>query len=147
MDVEDYRISNHQRTFLLHEKGGKEHQAPAHHRIVEYLGEYMDATGLWDAPKAALFQPVDITKSRLKGTRIDRHIVFQMVRRRARRAGLLPTVNCHSFRATGITNYLSNGGTLEDARAIAAHKSSQTTRLYDRSGDRITLDEIERIRF
>ncbi|MCY4653035.1 MAG: hypothetical protein OXC95_07710 [Dehalococcoidia bacterium] len=35
----------------------------------------------------------------------------------------------------------------EDARAIAGHESSQTTRLYDRTGERITLDEIERIRF
>ena len=147
MDVEDYRLSNHQRTFLLHEKGGKEHHVPAHHRLVEYLGEYMDATGLWDRPKEPLFQAVDITKSRLKGTRMNRQIVFQMVRRRARRAGLPPTINCHSFRATGITNYLSNGGSLEDARAIAAHESSQTTRLYDRTGDSITLDEIERIRF
>ena len=129
MDVEDYRLSNHQRTFLLHEKGGKEHHVPAHHRLVEYLGEYMDATGLWDRPKEPLFQAVDITKSRLKGTRMNRQIVFQMVRRRARRAGLPPSINCHSFRATGITNYLSNGGALEDARAIAAHESSQTTRL------------------
>ena len=147
MDVEDYRISNHQRSFLLHEKGGKEHQVPAHHKLIEYLGEYMDATGLWYRPKEPMFQALDITKSRLKGTRINRHLVFQMVRRRARRAGLPPTVNCHSFRATGITNYLSNGGALEDARAIAAHESSQTTRLYDRTGDKITLDEIERIRF
>ena len=147
MDVEDYRLSNHQRTFLLHEKGGKEHHVPAHHRLVEYLGEYMDATGLWHSPKSPLFQAVDITKSRLKGTRMNRQIVFQMVRRRARGAGLPSTINCHSFRATGITNYLSNGGSLEDARAIAAHESSQTTRLYDRTGDSITLDEIERIRF
>ena len=147
MDVEDYRLSNHQRMFLLHEKGGKVHHVPAHHRLVEYLGEYMDATDLWHSPKSPLFQAVDITKSRLKGTRMNRQIVFQMVRRRARRAGLPPTINCHSFRATGITNYLSNGGSLEDARAIAAHESSQTTRLYDRTGDSITLDEIERIRF
>ena len=147
MDVEDYRISNHQRMFLLHEKGGKARQVPAHHRLVEYLGEYMDSTGLWHTPKAPLFQALDITRSRLKGTRMNRQIVFQMVRRRARAAGLPPTVSCHSFRATGITNYLSNGGSLEDARAIAAHESSQTTRLYDRTGDRITLDEIERIRF
>ena len=147
MDVEDYRLSNHQRMFLLHEKGGKEHQVPAHHRLVEYLGEYMDATGLWQTPKAPLFQSLDITRSRLKGTRMNRQIALQMVRRRARAAGLPPTVNCHSFRATGITNYLSNGGSLEDARAIAAHESSQTTRLYDRTGDKITLDEIERIRF
>ena len=68
-------------------------------------------------------------------------------RRRAKRTGLPPTVNRHSFRATGITNYLSNGHALEDARAITAHESSQTTRLYDHSGDKITLDEIERIRF
>ena len=79
---------------------------------------------------------------------MNRQIVFQMVRRRARAAGLPLTVNCHSFRATGITNYLSNGGSLEDARAIAAHESSLNhQRVYDRTGDRITLDEIERIRF
>ncbi len=147
MDVEDYRISNHQRMFLLHEKGGKERWGPAHHRLVEYLGEYMDATGLWHTPKAPLFQALDITRRRLKGTCMNRQVVLQMVRRRARVAGLPSTINCHSFRATGITNYLSNGGSLEDARAIAAHESSQTTRLYDRTGDRITLDEIERIRF
>ena len=147
MDVEDYRISNHQRMFLLHEKGGKEHQVPAHHRLVECVGQYMDTTGLWQTPKAPLFQALDITRSRLKETRMNRQIVFQMVRRRARAAELPPTVNCHSLRTTGITNYLSNGGSLEDARTIAAHESSQTTRLYDRTGDRITLDEIERIRF
>ena len=55
-------------------------------------------------------------------------------------AGLPPTINCHSFHATGITIYLSNGGSLEDAHAIAAHESSKTSRLYDRTGDRITLD-------
>ena len=115
--------------------------------LVKCLGEYLDPTGLWHTPKAPLFQALDITSSRLKGTCMNRQIVFQMVRRRARAAGLPPIINCHSFRATGITNYLSNGGSLEDARAIAAHESSQTTRLYDRTGDQITLDEIERIRF
>ena len=114
----------------------------AHHRLVEYIGEYMDATGLWHTPKAPLFQTLDITQSRLKGTRMNRQIFFQVVRRRARVAGLPSTVNCHSFRATGVINYLSNGGSLENARAIAAHASSQTTRLYDRTGDRITLDEM-----
>ena len=73
--------------------------------------------------------------------------MFHIVRRRVRASGLPPTVNCHSFRATGITNCLSNSESLEDSSAIAAHESSQTARLYDRTGDRITLDEIERIRF
>lgn len=94
-----------------------------------------------------MFQALGVIKSRLKGVRMNSQIVYQMVRRRDRAAGPPSTINCHSFWATGITNYLSTGGSLEDARAIAAHESSQTTRLYDRTGDGITLDEIERIRF
>ena len=34
---------------------------------------------------------------------------------------------------------------LENAQAMAAHESPRTTKLYDRTGDEITLDEIERI--
>ena len=68
-----------------------------------------------------------------------------MIKRGAKAAGLPETACCHTFRATGITAYLNNGGTLEKARAIAAHESSQTTRLYDRTSDELTLDEIERI--
>ena len=68
-----------------------------------------------------------------------------MIERRARAAGLASAVNCHSFRATGITAYLSNGGQLETARAMAAHASTKTTQLYDRRQDQVSLDEIERI--
>ena len=52
---------------------------------------------------------------------------------------------CHVFRATGITAYLEAGGTLENAQAMAVHESPRTTKLYDRTGDEITLDEVERI--
>ncbi len=59
----------------------------------------------------------------------------------------MPTnISCHTFRATGITTYLENRGTIENAAAIAAHESPRTTKLYDRRSDRINLDEIERIR-
>ena len=68
-----------------------------------------------------------------------------MIRRRARAAGILTPIGCHTFRATGITAYLENGGTLEHAQQIAAHESPRTTKLYDRTNDQITLDEIERI--
>ena len=66
-------------------------------------------------------------------------------RRRATAAGIYAPVSCHSFRATGITIYLENGGTLETAQKIAAHESPRTTKLYDRTNDQLTLDEIERI--
>ena len=71
--------------------------------------------------------------------------VWQMIQRRAGEAGLNGDVCCHTFRATGITAYLDNGGTLENAQLMAAQESPRTTKLYDRTGDEITLDEVERI--
>ena len=70
---------------------------------------------------------------------------WRMIRRRAKQAGIKTLVGCHSFRATGITVYLENGGTLERAQQMANHESPKTTKLYDRTQDQITLDEVERI--
>ena len=131
--------------FRLHEKGGKEHVVPAHHNAIEYVEDYLDRAELSGSPKLPLFQSVD-RQRQLSGRRMFREDVFRMLKRRARAAGLPETTCCHTFRATGITNYLQNGGSLEHARALASHESSQTTRLYDHSGDKLSLDEIERIR-
>jgi integrase len=68
-----------------------------------------------------------------------------MIRRRAKAAGIDTEVGCHTFRATGITAYLKNGGTLERAAHMANHASTRTTQLYDRRSDEISLDEVERI--
>jgi integrase/recombinase XerD len=65
--------------------------------------------------------------------------------RRGEDAGIKTKIGCHTFRATGITAYLKNGGRLEIAQQIAAHESSRTTGLYDRRGDDVSLDEVERI--
>ena len=72
--------------------------------------------------------------------RID---VWRMIRRRAEKAGIDADMCCHTFRATGLTNFLANGGTLENAQAMADHASPRTTQLYDRTGDEVTLDEVE----
>ena len=70
--------------------------------------------------------------------------VFRMIKRRVKTVGL-GEANCHTFRATGITAYLLNGGTLERAQAIAAHESPRTTKLYDRTADEVTVEDIEKI--
>ena len=76
---------------------------------------------------------------------VSRREVLAMIKRRAR-AAALPSSTCrHTFRATGITAYLENGGTIENVRAIAAHESPRTTKLYDRTQDDITLNEVEKI--
>jgi integrase len=69
-----------------------------------------------------------------------------MVRRRTAEAGFKIKLGCHTFRATGITAYLANGGALEHAQEMAAHESPRTTKLYDRTKERLTQDEVERIR-
>jgi hypothetical protein len=50
-----------------------------------------------------------------------------------------------TFRATGITAYLKNGGKLEIAQQIAAHDHQGQQGLYDRRDDDVNLDEVERI--
>jgi integrase len=70
---------------------------------------------------------------------------YRMIRRRASDAKILTKVGNHSFRATGITEYLRNGGKLEIAQQMANHESSRTTGLYDRRSGRVSLEEIERI--
>lgn len=70
---------------------------------------------------------------------------YRMIRRRAVDAGIHTKIGNHSFRATGITEYLRNGGKLEVAQQMAAHESARTTGLYDRRNDAVSLDEVERI--
>jgi integrase len=82
---------------------------------------------------------------KLTERRMTRTDALRMIWRRARAAGIETELGCHSFRATGITVYLQNGGLLEHAQQMAAHESARTTKLYDRRNDTVTLDEIERI--
>ena len=144
MNVEDYRPDGKRWWFRLHEKGGKFHEVPAHHKAEEYVDQYLAAAGLDDERRSPLFRSLS-RRRQLTDRRIHRREVLAMIKRRAREASLPSAVCCHTFRATGITAYLLNGGTLEHAQQIAAHESPRTTKLYDRTRDEITLDEIERI--
>ena len=144
MRRQDYFGQGSRGWLRLHEKGGKRHDVPAHHRAAEALDAYLAAAGLADG-REALFQSVDRAGERLTGRPLSRRVVLAMIKRRAAAAGLPPSTCCHTFRATGITAYLSNGGTLEHAQQIAGHASPKTTKLYDRTADTVTVEEIERI--
>lgn len=145
MRVSDYYQNGRRCWFRLHEKGGKFHEVPAHHSAEEYLDAYLAAAGIVDAKATPLFRSTIGRTRKLTEHGMTRSDVFRMVKRRALAAGISVSACCHTFRATGITAYLSNGGTIEKAQAIAAHESPRTTKLYDRTQDEITLDEVERI--
>ena len=115
MAVEDFYSDGRRWWLRLHEKGGKLHEVPVHHKLDEYMDEYLAAAGIGNDAKAPLFRSLN-RRRLLTAKRISRREALAMVKRRARDAGLPPGVCCHSFRATGITAYLNNGGTLENDR-------------------------------
>ncbi len=119
---------------------------PAHHTLEEYLDDYIEAAGIAGKPKIPLFRSADRRSGHFTDRPLRRNNALDMVKRRAIAAGFPSRVCCHTFRATGITAYLEEGGTIEKAQAIAFHESPKTTKLYDRTSDEIDLDEIERIR-
>ena len=145
MRVEDYYPTGKRWWVRLHEKGGKRHEMPAHHTLEAYLDTYIEAAGLRDGGKAPLFRSAAGRTGMLTEKPMNRVDAWRMIQRRAAGLGLRVNIGCHTFRATGITAYLEAGGTLENAQAMAAHESPRTTKLYDRTGDEITLDEVERI--
>lgn len=145
MSVGDYYQNGKRWWIRLHEKGGKFHEVPAHHTAEEYLDAYIEAAGIRNQPKTPLFRSTRGKSRELTNVGLDQRNALAMIKRRAAHAGLPHSICCHTFRATGITAYLENGGTVENAQAIAAHESPRTTKLYDRRSDRISLDEIERI--
>ena len=129
----------------MHEKGGKFHEVPAHHTAEKYLDEYIEAAGIAEEKNRPLFRSTRGRSRELTARAMSRFDAYKMIRRRAEGAGISSEIACHTFRATGITEYLRNGGTIEHAQQIAAHESPRTTKLYDRTNDAISLDEIERI--
>ena len=145
MNVEDFSLNGKRCWFRFHEKGGKYHEVPAHHNAEAYVDAYLGAAGLAAQPKSPLFRTAPGKSRRLTDRRMNRKEALAMIKRRCRAVGLPANICNHSFRATGITTFLLNGGTIENAQAIAAHESPRTTKLYDRTRDEITLDEVERI--
>ncbi len=145
MKVEDVFVQNRRLWVRLHEKGGKRHAMPCHHNLEAYLHAYIDGCGLASDPKGPLFRTIGRGTDRLTETPLPQANAYQMIRRRAHAAGIATKIGNHTFRATGITAYLKNGGTLENAAAMANHASTRTTQLYDRRRDEVTLDEVERV--
>ncbi len=145
MKVEDVFTQNRRLWVRLHEKGGRRHAMPCHHNPEAYLHAYIEAANLTADPKGALFRTLAGGHGPLSDRPMSQPDAYGMIRRRAKAAGIGTKVGNHTFRATGITAYLKNGGTLEKAAAMANHASTKTTQLYDRRRDEMSLDEVERI--
>lgn len=114
------------------------------------LSEYLDAwlVGYGPGSSAPLFPTFTGPAHReISAKPMSRDEALQMVKRRLKRAGLPTLFSNHSFRTTGITTFLENGGQLETAQRIAGHADRRTTKSYDRRATRLGLSEIVRVRY
>jgi site-specific recombinase XerD len=145
MKREDVYVQGRRTWVRLHEKGGKQHEMPCHHNLDEYLHAYITGAVLDGDGKGTLFRSAIGRTGTLSDRAMSQADAYRMIRRRAAAAGIATKIGNHSFRATGITEYLRNGGKLEVAQQMANHESSRTTGLYDRRNDQVSLDEVERI--
>jgi site-specific recombinase XerD len=120
---------------------------PCHRSLAEALRAYIDLAGIAEDRKGFLFRTWRGYKvTALSERPMTQPDAWRMIRRRTVAAGIHAAIGNHSFRATGIAAYLSNGGALEHAQEMAAHESPRTTKLYDRTKEPLTQDEVERIR-
>ena len=144
LNVEDVYQNGRRWWVRLKEKGGRQHEMPLNHKAEEAVLAYIESANLFGDRGTPLFRTLD-RKRNLSESRMYRQDAWAMVKRRAKAAGLGNQFCNHTMRATGITAYMMAGGTLEKAQQMAAHASSRTTNMYNRSNDAVTLDEVERI--
>jgi integrase/recombinase XerD len=118
---------------------------PCHSSLEGYLGAYIKVARIAGDNKGRLFRSMH-KGDKFTDKPMTRFDVFQMIKRRTKAAALPYSTCCHTLRAIGITTYLQNGGTLEHAQTIANHESPRTTKLYDRTREEPSVDELERTR-
>jgi integrase len=143
--VEDYFPEKKRWWLRLREKNGKLNEMPCHRKLEVFLDAYIDAAAIAGDRKGLLFRSAIGKTKKLSGAPMSRSDVWAMIRRRASDAGIETAIGCHTFRATGITDYLTNGGRIEVAQRMAGHSNAKTTGLYDRRNDDISVGEVEKI--
>jgi site-specific recombinase XerD len=101
MKVKDYYTQGRRGWVRLHEKGGKEHELPCHHKLEALLDEYIAAAGIRDAD-GPLFRTIRRHASGLALTAnaLWQQDAYRMIQRRAKAAGIKTKIGNHSFRAT-----------------------------------------------
>jgi site-specific recombinase XerD len=145
MRVDGVFTQNKRLWVRLREKSGKQHEMPFHHTLETYLDAYIEGAGIGAQGKGPLFQTIQRGTGALKHVRPAQANAYAMVTRRALAAGIETKIGNHTHRATGITVYLKNGGTLENAAAMANHGSTRTTDRYSSLPKDFQLEEIERM--
>jgi integrase len=127
--VDDVYTQKRRTWVRLREKGGKRHEMPCHHNLETYLHAYIESAEIAGDQNGWLFRTNRGRSGALTREPMSQSDAWRMIRRRSHVAGIATKIGNHSFRATGITEYLRNSGKLEIAQQMANHGSARTTGL------------------
>jgi integrase len=129
MNVEDYHPQGKRWWVRLHEKGGKQHEMPAHHLLESYIDAYVTPACIGGEKTSPLFRTL--------GGRGRRQLEAKRMSDHQARLPHLPRDRHYCLFAQ---RWAAGIG-----QQMAAHESAHTTKLYDRRNDQVTLDQVERI--
>ena len=153
--IRNARIGDIERTdfewyLVVREKGGKT-QRKALLEAAPAVLAYLDAAGIRDDLEGPLFRPVARDRKTLLRQFLDRSVIWEIVKRNARRAGLEPDrvgrrgIGIHSLRKTALTNALENGAPIQKVQQLAGHADIRTTQLYFRPSGKDSADAARHI--
>jgi integrase/recombinase XerD len=98
----------------LQEKGGKQHEMPAHHLLESYIDAYVTAAGPSADKTSPLFRTLGGRgRKELGAKRMTRQDARRMIVHRAREAGMVTALGCHTFRATGMRARVRQSSTID----------------------------------
>src|ERR1700727_2869445 len=97
MNIEDYYPQGKRWWLRLHEKGGKQHEMPAHHLLEHYLDAYVTAAGIGGDKASPLFRTLGGRgRKELTSLRMARQDARRMIVRRAIQARIATSIGCHT---------------------------------------------------
>jgi len=135
-----------ERVLRFREKDGKQREIPVRHDLDRWLGEYLEAAGISEAPRETpLFRSALGKRRALSARPLSANSMGLMLKRSLRNAGLPPIFSPHSCRVLVVTDLLSQDVPLAGVQYLAGHASPRTTQIYDRRRRRVTRNIVERI--
>jgi site-specific recombinase XerD len=145
LGVADYFLKGNERWLRFGEKRGKVHELPVHPKAKHAVDTWLANSGLSDHSDWPLFPAFSRDRETPICRPISRRSLYKLLRRFATKAAIDKKIGCHSFRATAITFFRENGGSLEDAGRLANHESLVTTMLYDHTSDKALVGHVLRV--
>lgn len=133
MDVEHLRTTGQYTVLdLPTTKGGSDQYVKVSDVVISAIAE---VKAHYDIHSGPLWR--SLSRNHSRGQRLSGDAIYGIVRRLARRAGLMGAIGAHTLRHTGCTLAIEAGASIQQVQLHARHKHLQTTMTYVHQRDRL----------